>query len=225
MSEVVGVYLLLSGVAVLLLGLCWLILQSYRKHGWWMATLLLLTSPVGPMLFGLINFRRAKVPLILILLGLTIGAMPFAYSHGFELIFGLGERDRMVAGERFLTLTGWDRPNYSLLASRTDTVVLELGNADVNDETLELLLPMTQLKELTLSDSLVTDAAFTVFKKLPSLEKLRLQRTKISKKGLAEFLDAPPGMLKEIDVSGNSIPASALRKWKNQDSENRRYVN
>jgi|GEM_PF-3797726 len=54
---------------------------------------------------------------------------------------------------------------------------------------------------------------------------LRLQRTKITKEGVTTLLTDPPPKLIEIDVSGNSIPASALRKWKNVDSEHRKYVN
>jgi hypothetical protein len=162
---------------------------------------------------------------MVVLLGLILGAVPFAYGHGYELIFGLGERERMLNGERHLVLTGWDRPTYDILKSRTDTVVLELANVNVNDETLMLLKPFSRLRELTLNDSSITDAAFVTLKDLKSIESLRLARTGITKEGLAEFLSDPPPRLKEIDVSGNSISASALRKWKNQDSEKRRYVN
>ena len=71
-----------------------------------------------------------------------IGAAPFAFSHGIELLMGRGERERIIAGERHLVLTGWDRPDYSILSTRADAVVLEIANPNVNDETLKLLLPM-----------------------------------------------------------------------------------
>ena len=225
MSEVVGVGLLFGGLLLLLVGLLWLIAQAYRSRGIFLAALLVLTTPVGPLLYGLIHFSKSLKPLIVILAGLLIGAAPFAFSHGLELLMGLGERERLIAGERHLALTGWDRPDYSILSSRVDVVVLEMANPDVDDETLKLLLPLTKLRELTLNDSLISDEGLNFLRQLPDLESLRVARTKISKDGVVEFLADPPAKLKELDVSGNSIPASALRKWKNQEPEIRRYVN
>jgi hypothetical protein len=224
-SEVVGVGLLFGGLLLLVAGLIWLIVQSYRSRGFLLASLLVLTTPVGPLIYGLIHFRKCLRPLVLILAGLLTGAVPFAFGHGLELLMGLGERERIIAGERHLVLTGWDRPDYSILNSRTDVVVLEMANPNVDDETLKLLLPLTNLRELTLNDSVISDAGLQFFRQLPALESLRIARTKITKDGIVEFLADPPAKLKELDVSGNSIPASALRKWKNQEPEIRRYVN
>lgn len=225
MSELVGVTLLFAGLLLLLTGLGLLIRLARKISGWLIAAVVLLTVPLGPLVYGITHFKKAKTPLILVLLGLITGAMPFAFSHGYELVFGLGERERMINGERHLVLTGWDRPDYSILGLRKDVVVLELANPNVSDATLELLLPLTRLRELTLNDSAVSDQGLATLKKLPALESLRLARTKITAEGMAEFLATPPAKLKELDVSGNEIPASALRKWKNQDAENRRYVN
>lgn len=100
-----------------------------------------------------------------------------------------------------------------------------MGNPNVTDDTLQLLMELPQLKELTLNNTLITDASFETIKQLPALESLRLARTKITKEGVATFLADPPPKLRQIDVSGNSIPTSALRKWKNADGENRRYLN
>ena len=38
--------------------------------------------------------------------GIVIGAIPFAADHAYEFVFGLGERERVIDGERYLTLTG-----------------------------------------------------------------------------------------------------------------------
>lgn len=225
MSEVVGVGLLFGGLLLLVIGLLWLIIQAYRSSGFLLAALLLLTTPLGPLVYGLLHFRKSLRPLVLILSGLIIGAIPFAFSHGLELLMGLGERERVIAGERHLVLTGWDRPDYSILSSRTDVVVLEMGNPNVDDQTLKLLVPLTKLRELTLNDSVISDEGLKLLRQLPTLESLRIARTKITKEGVAEFLADPPAKLKDLDVSGNSIPASALRKWKNQEPETRRYVN
>lgn len=225
MSEVVGVGLLFGGLLLLVVGLLWLIAQAYRSSGLLLAGLLLLTSPVGPLVYGIIHFRKSLKPLSLIVAGLLVGAVPFALSHGLELLWGLGERERIIAGERHLVLTGWDRPDYSILNTRADVVVLEMANSNVNDETLKLLLPLTKLRELTLNDSAISDEGLKFLRQLPALESLRVARTKITKDGVVEFLADPPAKLKELDVSGNSIPASALRKWKNQEPDIRRYVN
>ena len=225
MSELVGVGLLFGGLLLLVVGLLWLIVQAYRSRGIIPAALLVLTTPLGPLLYGLIYFRKSRKPLVLILSGLLIGAAPFAFSHGLELLLGLGERERIIAGERHLVLTGWDRPDYSILNSRSDVVVLEMANPNVDDETLKLLLPLTKLRELTLNDAVISDEGLKLLRQFPALESLRVARTKITKDGVVEFLADPPAKLKELDVSGNSIPASALRKWKNQEPETRRYVN
>jgi len=224
-SEVVGVMLLLVGLILVLWALGWLTVLSWRARGLLFALLVIFFTPVAQIAYGLIHFRTARRPIVLLLAGMCVGAVPFAYSHGFELIFGLGERERIIDGERHLVLTGWDRPDYSILQIRSDTVVLELANANVTDATLELLLPFKRLKELTLNDSAVTDAGLNTLRQLPALQRLRLARTKITAEGLKDFLAAAPKELIEIDVSGNSIPTSILRKWKNLDSEHRRYVN
>ncbi len=148
---------------------------------------------MGPLIYGLIHFRKSLKPLVLILAGLLIGAVPFAFSHGLELLMGLGERERIIAGERHLVLTGWDRPDYSILTSRTDVVVLEIGNPNVDDQTLKLLLPLTKLRELTLNDSVISDEGLKLLRQLPALESLRVARTKITKEGVVEFLGDPPG--------------------------------
>ncbi len=225
MSEVVGVGLLFGGLFLLVVGLLWLIIQAYRSSGILLAAVLILTTPLGPLIYGLIHFRKSLKPFVLILAGLLIGAVPFAFSHGLELLMGLGERERIIAGERHLVLTGWDRPDYSILASREDVVVLEMGNPNVDDQTLKLLLPLSKLRELTLNDSVISDEGLQTLRQLPALQSLRIARTKITKDGVVKFLADPPAKLKELDVSGNSIPASALRKWKNQEPETRRYVN
>lgn len=225
MYEVFGVCVIFLGAILLLIGILWLIRNAWRTRKW-LGILTFLTAPVGPLIFGLFRCTQNKKALILVLAGLGIGAIPFAADRGYEIAFGLGERVRVVRGERYLTLTGWDRNDYATVLSRyNDVAVLEMGNPDVTDETLKSLVDLPQLQELTLSDTPITDAGLVTLAKLPALAKLRVQRTKITKDGVATFLAEPPPKLIEIDVSGNSIPASALRKWKNIDSEHRKYVN
>ncbi len=224
MSELVGVGLLATGAILLLCGLGWLVRRAFQTRKS-LGVFLAFTLPFGtPLIYGLATFRKSKPPLMLVLLGVIIGAGPFAYNQIHEYIFGLGERERTIDGELHIGLTGWDRPNYKLLSKRMNVAVLELGNADVTDATVELLVGMPKLRELTLNDSQVTDACFATIAKLPALESLRLARTKITRDGVVTFLAEPPAKLKNLDVSGNSIPGSAVRKWKNADAENRKAV-
>jgi hypothetical protein len=141
--------------------------------------------------------------------------VPFVYQHAYLAIVGLGERERVIGGERVLNLTGWDRPGYDILKQKTDVVILEMGNEDVTDATVTILGDLPKLKELTLNDSSITDASLAKLAALPRLESLRIARTRVTAEGVRAFLAAPPPRLRQIDVSGNDIPTSILRQWKN----------
>ncbi|MBC7964516.1 MAG: hypothetical protein H7Z17_01225, partial [Fuerstia sp.] len=171
MYEMFGVGVIFLGALLLFIGILWLIRNAYRTRRW-LGILVALTMFLGtPLIFGLIRFRQNKRPLMLVLAGLIIGAIPFAAEHAYEFVFGLGERERVIDGERYLTLTGWDRKDYGAILSRKkDVAVLEIGNPDVTDETLTLLTELPQLKELTLNDTMVTDAGLETLQKLPALE-------------------------------------------------------
>jgi hypothetical protein len=209
MSEQIGVVLVFAGLIAATGGLFWFLGRGLA------------------VLLGKRQARQLLVPLALLGGGLVVGAVPFAYQNIYLRIVGLGERERLLDGERALNLTGWDRENYEILAQRPDVAILEMGNPDVTDETLELLVGLQKLRELTLNDSGVTDAGLVTLAKLPALETLRIARTRITPEGLRRLLDAPPRRLTQLDVSGNGIPTAILRQWKNAagDTQERRYVN
>lgn len=217
MSEQVGAVLVFVGLFLVLSGSLVLLGRSLR------------------VLFGRVERRRLLAPLVLVGAGLVIGAVPFAAQRAWMAFVGLGERERVVDGRKALVLTGWDRADYSILARKSDVEILEMGNADVDDATLGLLAGMSRLRELTLNDSRVGDAGLAALKALPELESLRIARTAVTAEGVAAFLADPPPKLREIDVSGNSIPTAILRKWKNAGADTaeapesvaleRRYVN
>ena len=221
MNELIGATFIFLGLLLAAAGLLWL---------------------VGRGLAVLLRRRAARQllqPLMLLSVGLVVGAVPLAYQHAYLAIVGLGERERVIGGERALNLTGWDRAGYDILKKKTDVVILEMGNKDVTDETLAMLGDLPKLKELTLNDSSVTDAGLATLGGLPRLESLRIARTQVTADGVRAFLAAPPPRLRQIDVSGNDIPTSILRQWKNasgglKDGQNapqriadgeRRYVN
>ena len=56
-------------------------------------------------------------------------------------------------------------------------------------------------------------------KALPNLESLRIARTGVTADGVRTFLEDAPEGLREIDVSGNGIPTSILRRWKNATTD------
>jgi len=212
MSEIIGATLIFIGLLAVVAGLGWLVVRGLS------------------LVFGRVAARRLLAPLALVAAGLVVGAAPFAYQHLYMAIVGLGERERVIAGARALNLTGWDRGDYSILARKPDVVILEMGNADVGDETLALLAGLPNLRELTLNDSAVTDAGLATLARLPSLEALRIARTRVTPEGVRAFLAAPPPRLRQIDVSGNRIPTAILREWRNagaaEDPQGeRRYVN
>lgn len=211
MSEQIGFVLVLCGVLAATAGLLW-------SLAWGVAVLLRRRE-----------VRHMIVPLATLGVGLVVGAIPFGYQHVYLAIVGLGERERVIDGERALNLTGWDREGYGILVEKPDVAILEMGNADVTDATLALLEGLPNLRELTLNDSSITDDGLTTLAGLPKLETLRIARTHVTEDGLRRFLDSPPRHLRQIDVSGNGIPTSVLRQWKNAagetDGAERRYVN
>jgi len=212
MSEIIGATLIFIGLLAVVAGLSWLVVRGLS------------------LVFGRVAARRLLAPLALVAAGLVVGAAPFAYQHLYMAIVGLGERERVIDGARALNLTGWDRGDYSILVRKPDVAILEMGNADVTDETLALLAGLPNLRELTLNDSAVTDVGLATLGRLGSLESLRIARTRITPEGVRAFLAAPPPRLRQIDVSGNRIPAAMLREWRNagatEDPQGeRRYVN
>jgi hypothetical protein len=207
-SEQIGVVLVFGGLAAMIAGACWLV---YRGVG---------------ALWRRRDVRRLVAPSLLLAGGLVVGVVPFAYQHLYLAIVGLGERERVIDGERYLNLTGWDREGYGILTQRPDVAVLEMGNPDVTDATLVLLADLPRLRELTLNDAAVTDAGLATLARLSALETLRLSRTQVTPEGLRAFLATPPPRLVQLDVSGLGIPAQVLRDWRNADPEGkRRYVN
>jgi len=210
MSEQIGAIFIFAGLAVLAAGLLWATLRCLG------------------VVFRRRSVRRLLVPLALAGAGLIVGLTPFVAQQAYLAVVGLGERERVIDGERALNLTGWDRAGYDILATKPDVAILEMGNADVTDETLELLRGLPLLRELTLNDTSVTDEGFATLARLPKLESLRIARTKVTPEGVQRFLDAPPPRLEQLDVSGNGVPTAVLRRWKNAAGEadgERRYVN
>lgn len=222
LSEQTAVIIILAGLAIAFIGFLWLVGRAFDRSAWWGVGSIL---PPVALLFGLTHLRRAWPPLAVILVGLAVAAAPVVIVRFVSPTIDLGERDKMVDGERHLTLTGWDKTDYAAaLRQRPDTVVLFVANPDVTDATLESVKDMTELRELDLNDTQVTDAGLKAIAGLPNLKVLMVSRTKVTEAGVKEHLLSKPG-LTEIHVQGLGIPTRVLREWKNADPKNRKFAN
>jgi len=201
--------LFLTGLPITLLGLAWLLFTAYRVSlKWGLLTTLLYPAMILPHTWK--HWPKTKPPALTVLFGLVLMTIPPVYTRFMPV--DLGEYDQMVAGERHLTLTGWNKTDYSVLAARPDTVVLQMANADVTDETLRYLAALKQLRELDLSDTKVTDAGLAKLSENPKLETLRLSRTAIGDPAFDAALDKLPA-LKQLDVSASKVTPERAQKW------------
>lgn len=213
MPENVGFWFLVAGLLLAAVGWLWLLVRVFAAGFWWGLGVFLLP----PLVIGFVGarFQRARVPLAVLLLGCLVFATPLAVNAYVLRHLDLGPYVRVVEGERHVTLTGWDRDDYSVLLHLPDTVVLQIANADVTDATLDYVVPLKHLEELDLSDSAITDAGLARLVALPKLLKLRLKGTAITNDGLASFLEAKPELI-ALDVRETAAKPSLLRAWKKE---------
>jgi hypothetical protein len=205
--EELSIPIFFVGLGIAGLGLLWLIVTAFRRHFLWGVASLL---PPFALLFALTHVRKARWSLAVLLLGGAVMAFPAVYSRLVPI--DLGPREKLVAGELHITLTGWDRKDYSVLRARPDVVVLQMANPDVTDETLEYLKGLDKLRELDLNDTQVTDKGLRVLKDLPALESLRLKNTKVTDDGFGEL--AERASLRQLDLRGTQVSRQAVKAWR-----------
>ena len=189
-----ALYINLAGLAVIAIGCLGLIVRAFR------------------------HWRKGLAPLMLIGIGLVVTGFPPAYR--LLVPIDLGPRERIVNGQRHITLTGWDRKDYALLGSKSDVVVLQMANPDVTDQTLEKLKGMNSLKDLDLDNTQVTDAGLKVLKELPALASLRLKNTRITDQGFQEAL-AGKDSLMQLDLTGTGVSRETVKAWREAKSGRR----
>ncbi|MFM8290029.1 MAG: hypothetical protein ACKOGA_25345 [Planctomycetaceae bacterium] len=209
------------GLVLLLLGSLWLLIRAFR-HSWkWgLGSILFPPALLG---FGWLHRARNRIPLAVLLCGLLLAGGTLGLSRLVTRFPPLGPRDKLVEGERHLTLTGWDRDDYAVLATLPDTVVLQMANPDVTDQTLENLRDLRQLRELDLNGSKITDAGLRVLAEFPALKILRIRGTAVTDRGFRESLMESP-TLTELDARDTEISAKSLREWKNREKEVRKFL-
>ncbi|MFO0810830.1 MAG: hypothetical protein U0746_19545 [Gemmataceae bacterium] len=213
-------YALVTGAILAGLACLWLIVAAFRTHWGWGLGVTVLFPILGPI-FLVARPERARKPVALLLFGSIIVAGTFAVNRLASHYIDFGPRDKIVDGERHLTLTGWKDGNYADIAARPDTVVLQMANSDVTDATLDYLAGLTKLRELDLNDAQITDAGLAKLKALP-LTTLRLKGTKITDAGFREHV-LPREAIMELDLRETDVKAATAREWKNAKPE-RKYL-
>lgn len=208
--EAIGPYILAVGAFLAVTGYVWLIVRAFRAKTSW--GLISLIPPLG-LAFLPANWKRARLPALVILAGVLTAAVPFGWNYYLRHFVSLGPREKLVDGELHVTLTGWDGKDYSILRARPRTVVLQMANGDVDDATLANLRGMTELRELDLSDTGVSDAGLPLLARLPRLERLRLRKTRITDEGFKTHL-APMSSLMEVDLRGTKVAPGTVRAWR-----------
>jgi hypothetical protein len=211
MTEKLGFILTIVGFTVAAAGYVWLLSRTFQASEPW-GTAIFFVPPLA-LVYLLLSFRRTWGPACVLLLGAGVVAIPYGIKYYQQQFLDLGERETTVAGELHVTLTGWNKDDYSILESRPQIVVLQMANHDVTDETLKYLPALTQLRELDLNDSQVTDLGLKYLRGLPHLQELRLRKTKITDAGFRNAL-APLKSLLKVEVTGTGVKGKTLREWK-----------
>ena len=206
-------YIAVAGIGLAVVGLLWLIVAAFRVRWYW-GLAVLLFPPLG-LIFGLrLHVREEAVgPFAIMAVGLAIGSAPILYNKFTPV--DLGPYERMVGDELHVTLTGWDRKDYSILAAKPEAVVLQMANPDVTDVTLINLKGLTRLRELDLSNTQVDDDGLKELEGLAGLTTLRLKGTKITDEGFKKWL-APRESLKQLDLQGTSVTKESGKAWKDE---------
>jgi Leucine-rich repeat (LRR) protein len=209
MVEQYGLQVMLAGFALMAVGWIWLVANAFRYSAGWGAAVLVF-PPLAPV-YVLTRRRAVWRPAIVLALGLILTVFPPLFTRIVPV--DLGPHERIVDGERHLTLTGWDRADYGFLGSKSDAVVLQMANPDVDDAVVARLEGFDRLRELDLSDSKVTDEGLKPLADLPALASLRLKNTRITDAGFKASL-ADKESLTRLDLTGTAVADETVAAWR-----------
>lgn len=201
--EPFALYFMAAGAAVFLIGLFWVLIVAFKT--------------------GFI--KQAFMPVLVLLFGVVIALFVPAMTKLFPKPIqttGVTEQKKDAQGnvEERLTLTGAKREEYAKLRGGTKYAVVQWANKDVTDEDAAVLTEQTELREVDLTDSQVTDATLEKLLKLPKLTRVYAARTKISGETVKKLIfENPDCKVNEIDFRGLTppVPGAAQREWKNAD--------
>ncbi len=220
MLEKYSFYVLVFSLALAVVGALWLLVVAFKERVPWGLALLLFVVPA--LLFIVLHWRKARRPVLVLLLAGVLGAAPYGVNYYNERFMARGPREKQVNDEQHITLTGWDGTDYSFLQDKSGVTVLQMAKLPVTDETLRYLQGMSQLRELDLNDTKVTDEGLATLAELPRLEDLRLARTAITDAGFQKHLAAKES-LRKLDLTGTKVKSKSKRDWK-KAKDGREYL-
>jgi hypothetical protein len=211
MLEEYAFFVLIAGLLIAAVGCLWLVIAAFKVRKLWGFGVLFFPPLV--LVFIYAHFRKSLPALIvLVISGLFLGA-PYAANFYSERHAHRDPREKIVDGEMHLTLTNWDGADYSFLEKKPQTVVVQMANPDVTDDTLKYLRGMDHLRELDLNDTNVTDEGLVVLAELPQLQILRLARTKITDAGFRKHLSDKRSLV-NLDLTGTAVKGKSKRDWR-----------
>ena len=208
--------MVVAGLCLAGVGFLWFVARGFQTGpGWGLLALV----PGPNLLFPALRFRRAAAPLVLILLGGLVAALPY----GLNALLGERVRTDAVAEEKpagggqteeRLTLTGADPAQYPKVREKTTWAVIQWANPDVTDEHVGWLRGMAELRELDLNTAAITDASLAVLAALPKLESLRIGCPGVTDEGFRTHI-LPLANLKQLDLTGSKVKRSTAGEWTN----------
>ena len=136
-------YMQSGGVAAAVLAWIWLLIRAFRQDRRWGLSSLII-PPVGAGLRWPTSSEEEASRLVLFSLCLLVAAIPALYTLYVPL--DLSAREKVVNGEKHLTLTGSDPKDAPDLKLKQDVTVLQMAKPDVTDESLESLRDMKVLQ-------------------------------------------------------------------------------
>ena len=216
LDERTGFAILVAGVCLLAVGFLWFVVRAFHTGAAWGLVALI---PGVNLLFPVRHFRRAAYPLALMLAGALVCATPYAVNAiaGNRISTDAKIEEKPTGGgqtEGRITLTGADPSQYAILREKKTFAVIQWANADVTDEHVEWLRGMTELRELDLNRTAITDRSLAVIATLPKLESLHIGCAGITDEGFRRHI-LPLANLKQLDLSGSKVKRSTAGEWTN----------
>jgi hypothetical protein len=219
MLEKYGSALLALSAALGTLGYFWLWVRAFRESRVWGFALFV---PPLALVFLCLHLRKVLGPVLVLGLACVGAAIPYGLSY-YDRHAPLKPYEQIVDGELRITLTGLKEFDYSALQGRSEIVVLQMANADVDDRTLDTIKGLTRLRSLDLSDTRITDDGLAIVAGLPVLRELHLARTKITDEGFRKHLEPKQSLLK-VNLTGTEVKGKTKREWKKMKPGEREYV-
>jgi hypothetical protein len=195
MLEQVGAVSIILGILLGIFSFCWLLKRQFDV---W---------------FRKAAKKRLQAPFVSIVIAALLTGTPIVLNSFLSRTIDLKPLNPLVNGERHLTLTGWKGSDYSVIVPLSDTIVLQMANPNVTDDTLKYIEGFNAIRELDLNNTQITDEGLEAIARIPKLRDLRLAQTKITDDGFRKHLLEKESLM-NLDLSGTKISAEVINEWK-----------